>query len=122
MRPARLTWDTLNWAALDRLRDSFLAGKPAGASYWTSRLDLENYDLTFAQRIGWKWDAVLLELKLRGWTPPRGPLLDWGCGSGIAGRRVVEFFGPEHFTESLRHLAELASPGTVTIRGAVSSS
>src|SRR6185369_12171097 len=98
MKPARLTWDTLDWAALDRLRDSFLAGKPAGASYWTSRLDLENYDLTFAQRIGWKWDAVLRELKLRGWTPPRGPLLDWGCGSGIAGRRVVEFFGPEHFT------------------------
>ena len=72
MKPDRLTWDTLDWAALDRLRDSFLAGKPAGASYWTSRMDLENYDFAFAQRIGWKWDAVLRELKLRGWTPPRG--------------------------------------------------
>ena len=98
MKLARLTWDTLDWAALDRLRDSFLAGKPAGASYWTSRMDLENYDFTFAQRIGWKWDAVLRELKLRGWTPPRGSMLDWACGSGIAGRRVVEFFGPEHFS------------------------
>src|SRR5947207_12381903 len=102
MKPARITWDTLDWAALDRLRDSFLAGKPAGASYWTSRSDLENYDFTFAQRIGWKWDAVLHELKLRGWRPPPGGLLlDWGCGSGIAGRCVADFFGPERFT-SLR--------------------
>jgi Mitochondrial small ribosomal subunit Rsm22 len=99
MREAGLTWDTLDWAALARLRDTFLAAKPAGANYWMSPSDLENYDFTFAQRIAWKWDAVLRELRLRGWTPPPGgPLLDWGCGSGIAGRRVVEFFGPEHFT------------------------
>src|SRR5437667_10875927 len=100
MREAGLTWDTLDWAALDRLRDTFLATKPAGANYWMSRSDLENYDFTFAQRIAWKWDAVLRELRLRGWTPPPGgPLLDWGCGSGIAGRRVAEFFGPDHFTD-----------------------
>jgi hypothetical protein len=99
MREAGLTWDTLDWGALDRLRDRFLAAKPTGANYWTSRSDLGNYDFTFAQRIAWKWDAVLRELRLRGWTPPPGsPLLDWGCGSGIAGRRVVELFGPEHFT------------------------
>jgi len=98
MREAGLTWDTLDWAALDRLRDTFLATKPAGANYWMSRSDLENYDFTFAQRIAWKWDAVLRELRLRGWTPPSDRLFDWGCGSGIAGRRVVEFFGPEHFT------------------------
>lgn len=97
MNRAGLTWDTLDWPALDRLRDTFLAGKPTGASYWTSRSDLANYDFTFAQRIGWKWDAVLRELKLRGWTPPRGPMLDWGCGSGIAGRRVIEFFGEKTF-------------------------
>src|SRR5258705_4326271 len=96
-----LTWDTLDWAALDRLRNTFLAGEPAGANYWMSRSDLENYDFTFAQRIAWKWDAVLCELRLRGWTPPSDRLLDWGCGSGIAGRQVVEFFGPERFT-SLR--------------------
>ena len=101
MREAGLTWDTLDWAALDRLRDTFLAAKPDGACYWVSRSDLENYDFTFAQRVAWKWDAVLRELRLRGWTPLSNRLLDWGCGSGIAGRRVVEFFGPEHFT-SLR--------------------
>jgi len=95
------TWDTLDWSALDRLRDTFLAGKPSGASYWSSLSDLANYDFSFARRIGWKWDAVLRELKLRGWTPPKGPMLDWGCGSGIAGRRVVEFFGEEGF-ECLR--------------------
>ena len=87
--------------ALDRLRDTFLSGQPGGADYWKSRSDLENYDFTFAQRIAWKWDAVLRELGLRGWAPPPGPLLDWGCGSGVAGRRVVGFFGPVHF-HSLR--------------------
>ena len=94
-----LSWETLDWGALDRLRDTFLAGKPPGGSYWNSPGDLANYDFTYAQRIGWKWDAVLGELKLRGWSPPRGTLLDWGCGSGIAGRRVVDGFGGEAFTE-----------------------
>src|ERR671925_1342359 len=97
MKPPCLSWDTFDWAALDRLRDTFLAGERGGATYWTSRSDLENYDFTFAQRIAWKWDAVLRELKLRGWSPPSETLLDWGCGSGIAGRRVIEWFGPECF-------------------------
>jgi SAM-dependent methyltransferase len=99
MKP--LSWQTLDWAALDRLRGIFLAGQPPGAAYWSSPNDLANYDFTYAQRIGWKWDAVQSELKQRGWTPPPGPLLDWGCGSGIASRRVVEFFGAERF-ERLR--------------------
>src|SRR5256885_5486417 len=97
MKSSKITWDTLDWAALDRLRDTFLEGMPVGAGYWTSESDLENYDLTFAQRIAWKWDAVLRELKLRRWTPPSETLIDWGCGSGIAGRRVIDFFGAEHF-------------------------
>ncbi len=92
-----VNWESLDWAVLDRLRDIFLAAKPADASYWTSRSDLESYDFTFAQRIGWKWDAVLRELKLRGWSPPSETLLDWGCGSGIASRCVIEFFKPERF-------------------------
>ncbi|MBI3877568.1 MAG: class I SAM-dependent methyltransferase, partial [Verrucomicrobia bacterium] len=32
-----------------------------------------------------------------GWTPPGGTVLDWGCGSGVAGRCVVEFFGAANF-------------------------
>jgi hypothetical protein len=99
MKP--LTWETLDWPTLDRLRDTFLGGQPGTGAYWTSLDDLANYDFTYAQRIGWKWDAMLRELKQRGWTPPPGPLLDWGCGSGIAGRRVLESFGAGSF-ERLR--------------------
>lgn len=87
------TWDTLDWPALDRLRAGFLAGAGAAGAYWQSRSDLANYDLTFAQRIAWKWDAVLAELKLRGWTPPLGEVLDWGCGSGVASRCAMREFG-----------------------------
>ena len=32
---------------------------------------------------------MLAELRQRGWTPPEGTLLDWGCGTGVAGRRVL---------------------------------
>ena len=90
-------WDTLDWSVLDRLRETFLAGKTGGSSYWNSFEDLANYDLTYAQRIGWKWDAVLRELQQRGWSPPPGPLLDWGCGSGIAGRCVLDAIGAASF-------------------------
>ena len=92
-----MSWDTLDWSVLDRLRETFLAGKTGGSSYWNSFEDLANYDLTYAQRIGWKWDAVLRELQQRGWSPPPGPLLDWGCGSGIAGRCVLDAIGAASF-------------------------
>jgi hypothetical protein len=98
---APLTWETLDWEALDRLRETFLAGRPTGGGYWQSADDLANYDFTYAQRIGWKWDAVLRELQSRGWFPPAAPLLDWGCGSGVASRCVLGAFGPERF-EALR--------------------
>ena len=94
---APLTWETLDWATLDRLRETFLAGRPTGVPYWQSAGDLANYDFTYAQRIGWKWDAVLRELQSRGWFPPTAPLLDWGCGSGVASRCVLDAFGVEHF-------------------------
>src|SRR5437868_13544341 len=102
-----VTWQTLDWDTLDRLRNVFLGSTTAeaGAPYWTSLRDLANYDFTYAQRIGWKWDAVLRELRLRGWRPPQdGPLIDWGCGSGIASRRGLGFFGAESF--SALHLVD----------------
>ena len=95
--PAPVSWETLDWDALDTLRRRFLAESPEEGPYWRAWSDLASYDFTYAQRIGWKWDAVLRELARRGWQPPPGPLLDWGCGSGIAGRRVLEFYGPAHF-------------------------
>ena len=88
-----MTWTELDWKALDRLRERFLSGRPGDEPYWTSPSDLACYDSTYAERIGWKWDAVLDELSLRKWAPGGGPVLDWGCGSGIAGRRVAARFG-----------------------------
>ncbi len=92
-----MTWEQLDWAALDRLRDLFLAGQAASGPYWKTRGELASYDLTYGERIGWKWDAVLAELDRRRWRPPAPGLavLDWGCGAGVAGRRVVRWLGAE---------------------------
>lgn len=98
MMNAEANWDTLDWAALVRLREGFLGGAGGAGAYWQSSADLAAYDLTFAQRIAWKWEAVLAELKMRGWMPPPGRMLDWGCGSGVASRCVVREFGLEKFT------------------------
>lgn len=94
-----MNWDTIDWAALERMRAAFLAGTAGAADYWQSEADLAAYDATFAQRIGWKWDFVLGELRRRGWTPPSGELLDWGCGSGIAGRAFLDQFGASSVTQ-----------------------
>lgn len=94
-----MNWTALDWKTLDRLREGFLSGSAAKGPYWKSRDDLAHYDATYAERIGWKWDAVLRELKLRGWAPRVRSVLDWGCGSGIASRRTIAAFGPEAFDE-----------------------
>ncbi len=92
-----MDWNEVNWSVLDRLREGFLSGRAAQGPYWTSAEDLANYDFTYAERIGWKWDHVLRELALRGWRPATRTVLDWGCGSGVAGRRVVSAFGAGQF-------------------------
>lgn len=79
-----------DWRRLRALRDRFLTD--ASEEYWTAG-DLALYDATFAQRIGWKWDGVLRTLDRAGWTPQSQRLLDWGCGSGIAGRVAAEWAG-----------------------------
>lgn len=95
-----MNWESLDWEILDRLREKFISGSAAEGPYWHTITDLECYDFTYGERIGWKWDAVLRELKTRGWTPPpAASVLDWGCGSGIAGRRVIDFFGAAHFSK-----------------------
>jgi len=86
------SWREVNWDALRRLRARFLTFDQTGADkadYWRSHTELASYDVTFGERIGWKWDALLAELGHRGWTLPAGTILDYGCGTGIAGRRVV---------------------------------
>ena len=96
-----MTWTELDWPALDRLRQKFLASKPGTAvgAYWETSSDLASYDFTYGERIGWKWDHVLRELRLREWSPASTTrtVFDWGCGSGVAGRRVISFFGAENF-------------------------
>ncbi|MDD4892231.1 MAG: class I SAM-dependent methyltransferase [Phycisphaerae bacterium] len=94
-----LDWDDIDWDALTRIRGEFLDGSAGHTDYWRSERDLASYDATFAQRIGWKWDFVLAELGRRGWSPPPGPLLDWGCGTGIAARRFLRQFGPSSVSE-----------------------
>jgi hypothetical protein len=96
-----MNWTELDWESLDRHREQFLGARPSDGPYWASAEDLESYDLTFGERIGWKWDAVLAELRLQGWRPPGGVVLDWGCGSGIAGRRVVAAYGTAAFSSLL---------------------
>ncbi|MFM7805149.1 MAG: hypothetical protein ACKPGK_11715, partial [Verrucomicrobiota bacterium] len=98
-----MTWDEVDWASLDRLRALFLRSEPVRESYWRSLSDLASYDFTYAQRIAWKWGAALSELLRLGWAPPAGPLLDWGCGSGVASRCVVDAFGPANFAEVRLH-------------------
>lgn len=82
-----------NWPTLKRLRRGFLEGTAGDTDYWRSIEDLEQYDSTFAQRIGWKWQFVLNDLVELGWKPAAGSVVDWGCGSGIAGRTVMDQFG-----------------------------
>ncbi len=94
---------SLDWAAVTRLREIFLEGGPQRRAYWTSPADLHAYDLTLGERIGWKWDAVLAELTAAGWKPPAGPLVDFGCGSGVAGRRVIAAFGAGQFSALRLH-------------------
>ena len=88
-----MNWEAIDWSALERMRAAFLQNTAGAADYWQSESDLVSYDTTFAQRIGWKWDYVLEELKRRGWSPPKGELFDWGCGTGIAGRAFLDQFG-----------------------------
>ncbi len=95
-----MTWEELDWPALDRLRVGFLSGTAATGPYWTAPADLASYDFTYGERIGWKWDQVIRELKARDWKPTSRAVLDWGCGSGIAARRVIAACGAENF-ESL---------------------
>jgi len=92
-----MDWEKVDWKALQRLRAAFLDGTAGEQDYWRTESDLESYDQTFGQRIRWKWDYVLNELKQRGWLPPATAreVIDWGCGSGIATRSFLEHFGSD---------------------------
>jgi len=92
-----MDWSESDWQRLERLRAGYLAADEGAACGpdWRDRTDLELYEQSFAQRIAWKWDAVLAELRRRGFEPPRGSVLDYGCGTGIAARRFGASFGSD---------------------------
>ena len=86
-----------NLARVSRLREMFLEerrGKRALDDYWRDPKDVEAYDAVLAERIGWKWNAALDECRDRGFAPAnKDVVLDFGCGSGVASRRFVDYFG-----------------------------
>jgi len=88
-------WKDADWRRMQELRTLFLERRTGDSArgYWRTARDLELYDAFFAQRIGWKWDAVLHELARRGWQPPELPVCDFGCGTGIAARTFARTFG-----------------------------
>lgn len=88
----------IDWNRLRELRDLFLQPDPITEPYWKSNKQLQEYDITLGERTGWKWDAVLEELKVRGWHPPSPSLTDIGCGTGVAARRMLKAF-PGHFNK-----------------------
>jgi Mitochondrial small ribosomal subunit Rsm22 len=92
------------WQKLRELREFFLSAQPNRGSYWDSEETLQLYDQTLAVRIGWRWDAVITQLRSLKWQPREKVLLDWGCGSGIGGRKTLDAF--PHFERV--HLADLS--------------
>jgi len=81
----------IDWDLLHRVRADFI-GEPKSSGikdYWSEDL-LHAYDSTFAQRIGWKWAAVLEHLSSRGKLSEIAAVdvVDWACGSGIAARQL----------------------------------
>ncbi len=84
----RVDWDGEDGRTLALLRDLFLAGRP-GPDYWSDRDLVALYERTFGARVRWKWEWVLGEAARLGlWEAlgSPGPVLDLGCGSGVAGR------------------------------------
>jgi ribosomal protein RSM22 (predicted rRNA methylase) len=94
---------SIDWKILDGLRVRFLdkSTESKAHDYWDSAEILDLYDRTFAQRIRWKWQAVLDELRRKqGLELPRHPkILDWGCGTGIAARTFLNYADTLGITE-----------------------
>lgn len=97
-----LNWSDFEWELLVSLRKHFLEENFAShKTYWTSRRLLELYHKSFAERIGWKWGAVLdLICSNRNIDSTQKYILfDFGCGTGIAAQKTVEKFGTQLISE-----------------------
>jgi len=82
-------WKQRDIDTLAALRARFLDGTAGAGDYWCTPDELRLYDETFAERIGWKIDAVIRGVGALGWEPQARRVVDWGCGTGIASRRVL---------------------------------
>lgn len=85
--------DSIDWSQLQALRQAYLGAQGFLPDYWQNESLLEAYEQTLAQRIAWKWEAVLAVVRARlGAAAPQLPipaLLDWGCGTGMASRSLL---------------------------------
>ncbi|MCX6131202.1 MAG: hypothetical protein NTX25_19355 [Proteobacteria bacterium] len=86
--------DTIDWDLVRQMRQGFLDAKDYLPDYWRNERWLEAYDQSLAQRIRWKWLAVLKALpQAFDWLESIPVVIDWGCGTGIASRSLLEVTG-----------------------------
>lgn len=89
-----------NWEILEGLRTLFLSEAFSSEKPYWNHLDyLVQYDHTFGERIGWKWDSVLQVLKKSGALFKSPVLVDFGCGSGKASERYLQHLGSDGISE-----------------------
>lgn len=82
---------------LKEIRSHFLKDAPSTTKdYWESAVALEAYDAVFARRIQWKWRSVLKELEVLKLELPRGRVLDYGSGTGVASESLGQLFLREY--------------------------
>ncbi|WP_218109916.1 small ribosomal subunit Rsm22 family protein [Oligoflexus tunisiensis] len=79
---------------IQKMRQGFLDTDGHLPDYWHDERWLSAYDQTLAQRIRWKWQAVLQVLaeSLAG-VHGISRIVDWGCGTGMATRCFLELGG-----------------------------
>jgi SAM-dependent methyltransferase len=80
----------MDWDLIQKMRQGFLDTDGHLPDYWHDERWLSAYDQTLAQRIRWKWQAVLEALGSR-WAQLTGVtrIVDWGCGTGMATRSFL---------------------------------